>query len=237
LNIGIKISIFKKVIQALWVFMEKIKLLIVVSNKELKKEFIHLCSHDDEIQIIGSSEDDFKTIDVSENKTPDVILLDFPLNRRGPFKSKNSFRMRSPYLRCIIFTNEIETNDVFSNIQAGINGYLLKTIVPSSLIEGIKVIHRGKSILHPAIKQKILTKSSALNKKDATKIDELSKREIEVIQLMAGGLSNKQIADRLFISVKTVKSHITHIMEKLKTINRTESVLCAIKNNLVNIEI
>ena len=216
----------------------KIKLLIVDSNEIMRKGLVELLSKDRDIQIVGNAMKGEEVIRLAGETHLDVILLDLRMQNMNGVQVIKRLHKKYPDIRCIIFSNydEYDEQYVFDSINAGARGYMLKTMPLSKLVDGIKTVYRGGSILSPRIATKVFGKFRELAKGKHCESDALSEREKEIVKLIAEGLSNKQLADKLYISTKTVKTHVAHILEKLDAKNRTEAVVTAIRKGLIDID-
>ncbi len=150
-----------------------------------------------------------------------------------------------PDVKCVVLTIHDDENYVFEVIKAGAVGYLLKDVEPSMLIKAIRAIAEGESFIYPTLARKLF---SEVNRREAErrhesvdmlrrrKEERLTYREVEVLQLVAKGLSNQEMAQRLFLSEKTVKNHLTNIFRKINVTDRTQAVLYAIKQKIVSLD-
>ena len=139
----------------------------------------------------------------------------------------------NPEVKVIVLTSFTEDEQVFSAIKAGAVGYLLKDISPPELAKAIQAVHSGETHLHPEITKKLMNQFVSPKSDIEITPDELTPREMEVLQLIAQGLSNKELANKLTISEKTVKTHLSSIFSKLHLSDRTQAAIYALKHNLV----
>jgi len=142
-------------------------------------------------------------------------------------------RATSPSTKIIVLTSFADNEKVFPSVKAGAAGYLLKGVQPQELAEAIRTVHRGEALLHPAIAAKLMQEFA-----HGTRVpgDSLTEREMEVLRLVARGMSNKEIAESLVLSEKTVKTHVSNILQKLHLVDRTQAALYAVRQGLVGLE-
>jgi NarL family two-component system response regulator LiaR len=140
-------------------------------------------------------------------------------------------RAVSPATRVVVLTSFVEDEQVFAAVKAGAAGYLLKDVQPQELVEAIRTVHRGEALLHPAVAAKLMQEVARGERQPAAA--NLTERELEVLRLVAGGLSNRAIAGELVVSEKTVKTHVSNILAKLHLADRTQAAVYAIREGLV----
>ncbi len=166
---------------------------------------------------------------------PDVILMDLMMPRKTGIEAIEEIKRENPQARILVLTSFSDDDKVFSAIKAGALGYLLKETSPDDLVHAIRDVYHGESSLHPAIARKLireLNRPTTLPPSD----EPLTEREAEVLVLVARGLSNQDIADRLVISERTVRTHVSNILSKLHLANRTQAALYALKEGLTTLD-
>jgi len=165
---------------------------------------------------------------------PDIVLMDLVMPDMDGITATRQLRTLGSTTKVIALTSFSEDDKVFPAIQAGAASYLLKDVSPDELVEAIRAVHHGEARLHPDITRKLMEQViQARNSSEEDSIEELTGREREVIRLVAVGRSNREIAQELFISEKTVKTHISNLLGKLNLEHRTQLAIYAIKNKLV----
>jgi DNA-binding NarL/FixJ family response regulator len=219
--------------------MEHIKVFVVDSEDIMRKGLVELLSKDKNIEVLGSASKGNDVFELIDKKPPDIMLIDLRMQNMNGVDLIKKVTKKHPDIRCIIFTryDEFDEEYIFDSIKAGAKGYLLKKIPFSELIKAIKTIYGGGTLLSPKTAKSVFNRFRELAGGKHTGSMELSEREKEVVKLIAQGLSNKRIADKLFISTKTVKTHVAHIMEKLDVSNRTEAVVSSIRKGLIGIDV
>jgi DNA-binding NarL/FixJ family response regulator len=181
-----------------------------------------------DFQVVGGASDGMEVVQQTTRLRPDVLLLDLEMPHVDGVEALKRLREMGVDVRTIIFTAFDTDERILSAVRAGAQGYLLKGAPREELFNAIRVVHSGGSLLQPIVTNKLLRQISQDNHPDA-----LSPREREVLQLMARGLQNKEIAAELFISERTAKFHVSAILSKLGAGNRTEAVTIALQQGLV----
>jgi len=219
--------------------MDTVKVLVVDDHSLFRHGITAVLATQEGLEIVGEAADGLEAIERAREIAPDVILMDLNMPRCSGLEAIQALQAEMPQINILVLTvSEMET-DLFSAVKYGATGYLLKKAEPEELISAILHIARGEVIVSPLMATKLLTefkdltagaKRESVDKADA----DLSPREGEVLQLVAQGATNKEIADSLFISENTVKTHLSNIMEKLHLANRSQAAAYAIKRGLVH---
>ncbi len=221
---------------------EIIRVLIVDDHEVVRqglKTFLEL--HDDPrsptIEVVGEASNGIEAVELSGRYQPDIVLLDLVMPEMDGISATAKIIGVAPQTRVIILTSFGEEEKVVPAIKAGAQGYLLKDISPDDLAKAIFEAYRGEVQLHPkaaqrlmsAVSQQEVAPSKHIGKRD---LDELTKREREVLRLIADGKSNQEIADKLVISESTVKTHVSNILSKLHLKDRTQIAIYALKHGI-----
>jgi NarL family two-component system response regulator LiaR len=166
---------------------------------------------------------------------PDVVLMDLVMPRLDGIAATRQVKSIDPEVKVIALTSFTEDEKVFPAIQAGASSYLLKDVTPDNLVDAIRAAYRGEARLHPDIIRKLMEQVAyPVSQVHQTNMEDLTERELEVVRLVAQGRSNHEIAEKLVISEKTVKTHISNILSKLHLVDRTQLAIYAIKGGLVD---
>src|SRR5512135_1422499 len=194
---------------------EKIKVLIVDDHQVVRQGLRTFLELHEDISVIGEAEDGRQAVELVSLRQPDVVLMDIVMPHMDGITATKQVLALGLATKVIALTSFSEDDKVFPAIQAGASSYLLKDVSPEDLVEAIRAVHRGEARLHPDITRKLMQQvSQARNTPADNKLSELTEREIEVLRLVARGSNNREIARDLFISEKTVKTHVSNILGK-----------------------
>jgi len=210
--------------------VNKIGILIVDDHPIVRQGIMSFLAADDELEIKGEAGNGEEAIELAEKLVPDVVIMDIVMPGMDGIEALQQIKRSRPNTRIIIFTSFAQDDKVLPAIRAGADGYLLKGIPPAELVDAIKSVCDGEAALHPDIARKLM-----LHISDRAKIDTeetLTPREIEILELIAKGLSNNEIAKRLIISNRTVKTHVSNILHKLNMTHRVQAALYVATKNL-----
>jgi len=191
------------------------------------------------IDVVGEAENGEDAVAKAALLAPDVVLMDVRMPRLNGIEAARRIRDLSPSTRIIMLTVSDEEDDLYEAIKAGANGYLLKEISVEEVAEAIMAVVQGQSLISPSMASKLLSEFNSLAKKAAERQQfphpALTTRELEVLKLVAKGMSNREVAEGLFISENTVKNHVRNILEKLHLHSRMEAVVYAVREKLLDI--
>jgi NarL family two-component system response regulator LiaR len=215
---------------------EIIKVLIVDDHQVVRQGLRTFLELQEDISVIGEADDGVTAVEMVNRLQPDVVLMDLVMPNMDGITATQRVHDTGLPIKIIALTSFSEDDKVFPAIQAGAASYLLKDVSPDDLVDAIHAVHHGEARLHPDITRKLMEQvSQTKNVVPETTENVLTEREREVICLVAVGRNNREIAQELFISEKTVKTHISNILGKLNLEHRTQLAIYAIKNNLVEI--
>jgi NarL family two-component system response regulator LiaR len=208
------------------------RILIVDDHDIVRVGLSALIATEPGMTLVGEAEDGVEAVLKARALRPDVILMDLAMPRKDGIEAIHEIKAENPNARILVITSFAEDEKVFPAIKAGAQGYLLKDSSPQELIQAIHDVHNGESSLDPAIARKLLRE---LNRPatSAESAETLTEREVEVVKLLAQGLSNSDIADQLIITERTVRSHVSNILAKLHVANRTQAALYAVQQGLI----
>jgi NarL family two-component system response regulator LiaR len=215
---------------------EIIKVLIVDDHQVVRQGLRTFLELHDDVTVIGEADDGIEAVEMVSQLQPDVVLMDLVMPNMDGITATQKIHALGLPTKIIALTSFSEDDKVFPAIQAGAASYLLKDVSPDDLVDAIRAVHHGEARLHPDIARKLMEQVSQMrNLPPETPVEELTEREREVIRLVAMGRNNREIAQELFISEKTVKTHISNILGKLNLDHRTQLAIYAIKNKLVDV--
>jgi DNA-binding NarL/FixJ family response regulator len=216
----------------------KIKVLLVDDHKLIRSGLMSMLNVK-EIEVIGSVPSGEEAINLVRDTRPDIILMDIMMGGMTGIEATRWIKDFDPTIRIIILSMEISRDYVSASIKSGVDGYLPKDVDKEMVIAAISKVHNGERFFDDAI-MKLVFEDFYSHEKLKSPVkrlpDDLTKREYEVLGLVATGKTNKELGELLFISVKTVETHKTHIMEKLGLKNSMELVKYAIKNKIISID-
>jgi DNA-binding NarL/FixJ family response regulator len=212
----------------------KIRLLVTDDESVLRHALTNLLAMADDIEIVGEAADGDEAVELAVARQADVVLMDIGMPRLDGIAATRRLAERSPNVKVVILTIYTDDDRVFRALQAGARGYLLKDASPEEILRAVRAVRDGEGILHPGLVGRVIREfaRSKLEQQGEQRFSELTPREREVLDLLAEGLRNQDIAGRLSIAEKTVKHHISSILSKLQLNHRTEAALLASRSGL-----
>jgi NarL family two-component system response regulator LiaR len=214
---------------------ETIRILIADDHAIVREGLRALIGTKPDMELVGEAADGVEAVLKARSLQPDVILLDLVMPRKDGIEAIGEIKRENPKARILVLTSFAEDDKVFPAIQAGALGYLLKDSSPQELLRAIREVYRGESSLHPAIARKLIRELNRPSDLPTTE-EPLTEREVEVLILVARGLSNQEIAERLVVSERTVRTHVSNILGKLHLANRTQAALYAVREGLAGLD-
>jgi NarL family two-component system response regulator LiaR len=218
---------------------DDIRILITDDHAVVREGLRALIDTEPGMAVAGEAADGVEAVQLARELRPDVILLDLIMPRKDGIEAIGEIKKENAEVGILVLTSFAEDEKVFWAIKAGALGYLLKDASPQELIQAIRDVHRGEPSMAPAIAHKLMRElqRSAQTPSDLPRTEEpLTEREVEVLKLVAQGLSNQEIAGQLVISERTVRTHVSHILDKLHLANRTQAALYALREGLASLE-
>jgi DNA-binding NarL/FixJ family response regulator len=218
--------------------VSKIKILLAEDHAVVRESIRESITREPEFVVVGEASDGEEAVNAARQLSPDVILMDISMPRLNGIEATRQIKSFQPSVAILILTAYDDEQYIFSVLSAGAAGYLLKDIGVHDLIEAIKTVYKGDSVLHPSIVKKVLKrfrtdKEAPLKEKES---DLLSERESTVLKLAAKGFSNNEIAQELHLSVSTIESHLRAIFNKLGVGSRTEAVIESLKKGWLTLK-
>ena len=212
----------------------KIRLVVADDHPVVRDGLVTILSTQPDFEVVGEAATGIETIEQVSRLKPDVLLLDLEMPQLDGVAVLRQLRERKMEVQTIVFTAFDTDERILEAVRAGVQGYLLKGAERQELFNAIRVVYAGGSLLQPVVASKLMRHVSQV-KPATTEVEALTPREIEVLNLLAQGLQNKEIANALVISERTVKYHVSSIMSKLGAGNRTEAVAIAANQGLVEL--
>ncbi|SDZ04524.1 two-component system, NarL family, response regulator LiaR [Evansella caseinilytica] len=183
-----------------------------------------------DIEVVAEANDGTDAVELSLKLRPDIILMDLVMKQMDGIEATKQIIKAWPEAKIIIVTSFVDDEKVYPALEAGATSYMLKTSKAKDIADAIRATYEGQSILEPEVTGKLMSKMR--QQQEIRLYEQLTEREMDVLKLMTEGKSNQEIADALFIALKTVKVHVSNILSKLDVQDRTQAVIYAFKNNL-----
>lgn len=213
--------------------MQLIKLMLVDDHAVLRDGLRNILEMEDDLKVIGEAETGEEALQKIVELQPDLIIMDINLPNRNGVEVTGIIKKRFPDIKILILTMHNHDEFFMSAVREGADGYLLKDTPSDQVVEAVRTVAKGESVIHPSMTRKLLTLHH--QKESDQEDNSLTEREKEVLLCLVEGMSNKEIANKLFISDKTVKVHVSKIFKKLNAKSRTQVVIHAIQKQLVPI--
>jgi len=218
--------------------LKKIKILIADDHAFVRESTRRILEQEADLEVIGEAGDGEEAVRLATSFKPDVAIIDIAMPKLDGIEATEQIKTLCPGISVLILSAYDDDQFVFSLLEAGAAGYLLKSVRGQEIVDAVRAVYSGESVLHPAVARKVLNRfarpSAEVEVKKSPEL--LSEREMEVLKLVTKGLSNKDIADKLCLSVRTVQGHLANIFNKLQVSSRTEAVVHALKQGWVTLD-
>ena len=214
---------------------EKIRVMIVDDHPVVRRGIQSLLAEEEDIQAVGEAVNGKDALEKAKSLKPDVILMDLVMPEMNGIEAIEKITASMPETRILVMTSFAADDKVFPSIKAGALGYLLKDSDPEDLIRMIRQVYRGELSIHPTIARKVIQELNRPAKEPLTP-SPITEREEEILQLLAQGLENKEIAARLVVRDATVRTHVSNILRKLQLANRVQATLYALRTGLTSLD-
>ncbi len=218
--------------------MSKIKILIADDHAVVREGTRRILEQEPDLNVVAEAGDGEEAVRLAGTFKPDVAIMDIAMPKLDGIEATKQIKTLYPTIAVLILSAYDDDQFVFSLLEAGAAGYLLKSIRGRELVDAVRAVHAGESVLHPAVARKVLNRFVPVSGKPQKQkpLDALSEREMEVLKLATRGLSNQDIANELCLSLRTVQAHLSHIFNKLQVSSRTEAVVRALKEGWITLE-
>jgi DNA-binding NarL/FixJ family response regulator len=215
--------------------MLPVTVLVVEDEPLLRRALVQLLGQEPDFQVVGEAGEGARAVAEAGLLKPDVVLMDLALDGMSGIEATRQIRGQLEATRVVVLTQLSDDASLFAALKAGATGYLLKDASVEQIQEALRAAVRGEGVIYPPLVPRVLGEFSRLStraERNRELFQELTRREVEVLELLGEGLRNRQIADRLFITERTVKNHISSILAKLHVNDRTEAALVAARHGL-----
>ncbi len=211
--------------------MKKSSVLVADDHKLVREGIVKLLDFYEDLEVIAEANDGLETVNKVRDNFPDLVLLDLNMPRMNGIDTVKKIKEIAPDIKVLILTIHDEEEYIYEVTKAGAEGYIQKDVEPNELRSAIERVIAGQKVFPSKVEEKVEEKRTQAE----SELEELSNREQEVLELLAQGMSNRDIAEELYISEKTVKNHVSSILRKLSVNDRTQAVIVGLKNGLVSL--
>ena len=215
--------------------MARTKVLIADDHAIVREGVRMILAKEPDIEVVGEAEDGQQALDLVEQLGPNVVIMDLSMPGMGGIEATKKVKEQHPSVSVLALTMHEDESYVFQLLRAGASGYVLKRAAAQDLVQAVRAAAKGEAFLYPSVARKVV--EDYLKRVEAgeerERYDGLTEREREILTLIAQGLGNQQIAEKLYITIKTVQTHRAHVLEKLGLHDRTQLVRYAIRKGLI----
>jgi NarL family two-component system response regulator LiaR len=217
---------------------KKIKIILADDHPLIRKALIEAFKKQPNFEVIAEAEDGEEAVQLAAENLPDIVIMDISMPKLNGLEATRLIKKNNPEINILVLTIHDEMEHILGILEAGADGYLVKNASEEEIVLAVKALVLGETILSPSVSQKIYKYAFQFVTKpvDFDKRDKLSIREIELLKLLAKGLSNKDIALRLHLSLRTVKSYLADLFSKIGVTSRTEAVILSLRKGILTIE-
>jgi DNA-binding NarL/FixJ family response regulator len=217
--------------------MPKIRILLADDHVILRQGTRQLLEHESDMDVVGEASDGAEAVELVRNLKPDVVIIDVAMPGMNGIEATKKIKEILPGTKILVLTGYDYDEYIFSLLEIGAAGYLLKDVSGDELVDAIRAVYMGEPVLHPTVMRKLMERCKTLSpRKTENPADVLSEREMEVLKLAVSGKSNKDIAEALNISLRTVQAHMRSIFNKIGVGSRSEAIICGLKKGWFNLE-
>ena len=218
--------------------MKKIKILIADDHAFVREGTRRILEQEPDLEVVAEAGDGEEAVRLASDLKPDVAIIDVAMPKLDGIEATRQIKALCPAVAVLVLSAYDDDQFVFGLLEAGAAGYLLKSVRGHEIVDAIRAVDAGESVLHPSVARKVLNRFASVSSKAQRKkpLELLTDREMEVMRLVTKGLSNKDIADGLSLSVRTVQGHLANIFNKLRVSSRTEAVVHALKEGWVTLD-
>lgn len=216
--------------------MDKIRVLLVEDHVVVRESIRQFLARESDLEVIGEAGDGEEAVRLATQLSPDVVVMDVAMPNVNGIEATREIKALCPATAVLALTAYDYDQYIFALLEAGAAGYLLKGVQVREVIDAIRAVYAGESVLHPVVARRVVDRLVSPGRSETQATELLSEREMEVLKLAATGISNKEIAQQLFLSPRTVQVHLGNIFSKLGVASRTEAILYGLKRGLLTLE-
>ena len=218
--------------------MSTIKILIADDHAVVREGTRQILEQEADLEVVAEAGDGEEAVRLAGSFKPDVAIIDIAMPKLDGIEATKQIKTLYPAMAVLILSAYDDDQFVFSLLEAGAAGYLLKSVRGRELVDAVRAVYAGESVLHPSIARKVLNRFVPVSGKPLKQepSEVLTERELEVLKLATRGLSNQEIANELYLSLRTVQTHLSHVFNKLQVSSRTEAAVRALKEGWVSLE-
>jgi DNA-binding NarL/FixJ family response regulator len=218
--------------------LKKIKILIADDHAFVREGTRRILEQEPDLEVVAEAGDGEEAVRLASDLKPDVAIIDVAMPKLDGIEATRRIKALCPAVAVLVLSAYDDDQFVFGLLEAGAAGYLLKSVRGHEIVDAIRAVDAGESVLHPSVARKVLNRFASVSSRAQRKkpLELLTDREMEVLKLVTKGLSNKDIADGLSLSVRTVQGHLANIFNKLGVSSRTEAVVHALKEGWVTLD-
>jgi DNA-binding NarL/FixJ family response regulator len=216
----------------------KIRILIVDDHAMLREGMRTLLSQEADFEIVGEAANGEEAVNLAGKLKPDIVIMDIVMPVMNGVEATRQIRQLYPAVSVLVLSAFSDTRHIVELLEAGARGYLLKSSAGKELVKAIRAVRAGESVLDPEVTHKLVQRLTSLSRtaEERGSDGQLTARELEILKWAARGLSNKEISEKLFISLRTVKAHLTNIFNKLGCGSRTDAIVKGLKQGYIDLE-
>lgn len=218
--------------------MDKIRILLAEDHVLVRQGTRELLEQEDDMEVVAEAGDGEQAVKLVAEKRPDVAIVDIAMPKLNGIEATKKIKTIHPATAVLVLTAYDDDEYVFALLEAGAAGYLLKDVRSEELVKAVRDVFAGESVLHPSIARKVVSRfaRSAEGRDEEGTLEQLTERELEVLRAAAKGMTNQEIAAKLYISVRTVQAHLSNIFGKIGVGSRTEAVVHALRKGWITLE-
>jgi len=218
--------------------VDTIRILLADDHAVVRQGTRELLEQQEDLEVVAEACDGKEAVQLALKERPDVLIMDFAMPKLNGIEATRHIKAVAPNIAILVLTAYDSEQYVFAFLEAGAAGYLLKDVSVNQLVDAIRAVHAGESILHPSITRKVINRFARPEeaRKTTHDPDQITERELEVLRLAARGQSNRDIARELDISIRTVQTHLSNVFNKMGVGSRTEAVMYGLRKGLITLE-